>query len=120
MKFQLQPTSQPPVSSAGVPPARPEAGETPALPPIPSVRIDRLEIEGCGPISPAGLREGFHTAWVAGEKHLANTWTAASPDAFRTPLALDLPPGLGSRELGRRLAEAILIRARASATHRRG
>ena len=114
MRFQLQPNARPP-ESAPAPHPSPAASVTPA----PSLRIGRLEIEGCGPISPASLREGFHAAWMTVGKHAPGTWTAVSPDAFHAPLALDVPHGLGGRELGRRLAEAILTRARAAATTRR-
>lgn len=114
MRFQAQPTSQLPPGSAAGPPARPAAKGAPASRPIPNLRIDRLEIEGCGPISPASLREGFHAAWMAGGKSATASWTDASSDAFRAPLALDIPAGLSGRELGRRLAEAIISRATAA------
>lgn len=95
--------------------------ESPATAPVaptppPAIRIDRLEVEGCGAISAAALREGFRDAWTRADH--ATRWSPASAELFRAPLTLDLPPGLGGRELGRRLAAAILARAGTSAPHR--
>ena len=126
MKFQLQPAPQvgPDLRAgrghADDPTGRPEVGphqKPPATPSAatPSLRIGRVEIEGFGPISPACLREGFHAAWSA-SAHRADAWTAASPELFRAPLTLNITPGLDARELGRRLAQAILARADAAAS----
>ena len=72
----------------------------------PSVHIDRLVVESSAPISAASIREGFREAWLHHDRPAR--WTA---DAFRGDLTIDLPAGVTGRELGRRLAEAILQRA---------
>ena len=73
----------------------------------PSVHIDRLVVESSAPISAASIRDGFREAWLHHDRP-ARRWTA---DAFRGDLTIDLPSGVTGRELGRRLAEAILQRA---------
>lgn len=73
-----------------------------------SIEIDRLVVETATPLSSAEIREGFREAWL-GHDHVARLWTS---DAFRGGLTIDLPPGITGRDLGRRLARAILQRAR--------
>lgn len=73
----------------------------------PSVHIDRLVVESSAPISAASIRDGFREAWLHHDRPV-HRWTA---DAFRGDLTIDLPSGVTGRELGRRLAEAILQRA---------
>jgi hypothetical protein len=74
----------------------------------PSIEINRLVVETGMPLSTGEIREGFHEAWLRGD-HTARLW---SSDAFRGGLTIDLPPEVTGRELGRRLAQAILQRAR--------
>ncbi len=73
-----------------------------------SIEIDRLVVESATPLSTAEIREGFREAWLR-DDDTARLW---SSDAFRGDLTIDLPPGVTGRELGRRLARAILQRAR--------
>lgn len=73
----------------------------------PSVHIDRLVVESSTPISAASIRDGFREVWLHHDRP-ARRWTA---EAFRGDLTVDLPSGVTGRELGRRLAEAILQRA---------
>jgi hypothetical protein len=74
----------------------------------PSIEIDRLVVETATPLSTAAIRDGFREAWLEHD-HTGRLW---SPDAFRSGLTIDLPPGVTGHELGRRLARAILQRAR--------
>lgn len=72
-----------------------------------SIEIDRLVVEAAIPLSSAEIREGFREAWLRHD-HTEHLWSA---DAFRRGLTIDLPSGVTGRELGRRLAQAILQRA---------
>jgi hypothetical protein len=74
----------------------------------PSVHIRDLVVESVAPISTAAIRDGFREAWL---RHDPTTriW---SPEPFHQGLTIDIPTGATGRELGRRLAEAILERAR--------
>ena len=74
----------------------------------PSIHIDRLVVESGMPVSTTAIREGFRDAWLR-DDHAPRRWTS---DTFRGGLTIDLPPGVTGRELGRRLAQAILQRAR--------
>lgn len=74
--------------------------------PAPSIRIGRLIVENAPSISAAALRESFREAWLRHEP-TPRVWTS---DAFRRELTIDLPSGVTGRELGRKLAEAILRR----------
>jgi hypothetical protein len=72
-----------------------------------SIKIGRLVVEAAIPLSSAEIREGFRETWLRHD-HTERLW---SPDAFRSGLTIDLPSGVTGRELGRRLAQAILQRA---------
>lgn len=74
----------------------------------PSIRIGSLVVESTTPISTTAIRDGFREAWLRHD-HSASTW---SPETYRHGLSIEFPPGATGRELGRRLAEAILQRAR--------
>lgn len=72
-----------------------------------SIEIDRLVVESATPLSTSEIHEGFREAWLRGDD-TARLW---SSDVFRGDLTIDIPPGVTGRELGRRLAQAILQRA---------
>lgn len=63
----------------------------------------------------AAVREGFRDAWLRSD-HAPTGWRARRASDFQSPLSLEIPPGLSGRELGRRVAEAILQRARQRAS----
>jgi hypothetical protein len=72
------------------------------------IYIGSIIVESASPISTAALRDGFRDGWLRHE-HASCDW---HPDLFRRDLTIDLPANTTARELGRRLAEAILERAR--------
>lgn len=75
-----------------------------------TIRVDRLQIEGCGPVSPHALREGFRSVWVANRPALEKL--AAQPDAFadrlRAPLDLRFTTTPDGFRLGQAIARSIL------------
>lgn len=89
-------------------PEWPDSPPAPEETRTPSIQIGSLVVESTTPISTAAIRDGFREAWLRHDD-AARRWTS---DAFRGGLTIDLPPGITGRELGRRLAEAILQRAR--------
>jgi hypothetical protein len=91
-------------------PAIPAASPAMQLPRAPSIRIDKLIVENAALVSAASVRDGFHEACLQ-DPGVVDAWNA---DAFRREISIDLPPGLAGRDLGRRVAEAILRRARQS------
>jgi hypothetical protein len=99
-KANLSPSATSKTESAADPSAR--ESRLPA-----SIEIDRLVVEAAVPLSSAEIREGFRETWLRHD-HTEHLW---SPDAFRAGLTIDLPWGVTGRELGRRLAQAILQRA---------
>lgn len=84
-------------------------GSPHALPP--SVHIQTLILDGLGAHSSAAIRDGFHQAW---KQARGSDWETLPPDAFRGELELQVHPGLSSRELGTRLAQALIRHARRS------
>jgi hypothetical protein len=86
-------------------------------PQLARVHVERLAIEGAAPGSATALRQGFIEAWREAE---ALDWVAAhAAGAFRAELQLDLPPHLNGRQLGARIARAIVERARSAAARGR-
>jgi hypothetical protein len=72
-----------------------------------SIKVDHLIVETATPLSTTAIRDGFREAWLEYD-HTKQLW---DPDAFRDGLTINLPHGVTGRELGRRLARAILQRA---------
>jgi hypothetical protein len=92
--------SSTPITAAARPDGRPTL--------LASVWIDKLIVENAAAVSAASIRDGFREAWLR-QQDAVDTWDAS---AFRRDLFIDLPAGVTGSELGRRVAEAILHRAR--------
>lgn len=75
-----------------------------------SLRIESLRIEGCGPISPHALREGFRSVMLTEGSSLQSADDLE--DAFAEPIDLPLSHNQDPRETGRAIARSILDRIR--------
>jgi hypothetical protein len=75
-----------------------------------NLRIECLRIEGCGPISPHALREGFRSVMLAEGSSLQPADDLK--DAFAEPIDLPLSHHQDPRETGRAIARSILDRIR--------
>lgn len=104
MRLKIQP--KPRTSNSPDAPARPTPPrETTAPTREATIRLDRLQIEGCGPVSPHALREGFRSVWVANRPALEQL--AARPDALAKALAAPLDLHFQTAPDGFRLGQAI-------------
>jgi hypothetical protein len=75
-----------------------------------ALRIGRLEIESARPLSSRAIEHGFADAWR--EHARSADWSAVSAEQFARELQLHAVHGLGGHELGRRIALAVIERAR--------
>jgi hypothetical protein len=112
MKIPVEAKSAPQAggSEGGISPTVPATSPAMQQPRAPSIRIDKLIVENAAPVSAASVPDGFREA-CSRDPRVVDAWNV---DAFRREISIDLPPGLSGRELGRRVAEAILRRARQS------
>lgn len=76
------------------------------------LRVNRLLLEGFGPVAPASVRDGFIEAWEAADPSALSRWARGNPETFSKGLDLRLPAGATGREIGRRLARVIIETAR--------
>jgi hypothetical protein len=66
-------------------------------------------LDGFGAHSAAALREGFRDAW---EQAKGCDWQSLPDAVSHQELQVAIPPGLPSREIGARLAQALIQLAR--------